>query len=125
MLKSNWRDELPGRVRTLQIIIAALTMGCIFFAVVVLVVASLASANAGTEFVTFSALGLAAVAMVPRVVAPAIMVAEGRKGSSANCGRNRRHRNPERGQKALTTGKTKPSVICCFSCREKPSSPPR
>jgi hypothetical protein len=75
----NWRDDLPGRVRVMQIIIAALVAGCVFFAVIAIVVSSFNSALDDSQLITFIALGIAVLAMIPRVVVPSIMVPAGRK----------------------------------------------
>jgi hypothetical protein len=79
MSSPNWRDELPGRVRAMQIIIAALVMGCVFILAPVLTV--LASMRPiGTEYlVTWIALGFAVIALIIRAVAPTIFAAAGRK----------------------------------------------
>jgi hypothetical protein len=78
-MPQSWRDELPGRVLAMQIIVAALVMGCVVFAIVAIVVSASMAANDDSKLITYLALGVAVFAMIPRAVAPTIMVSAGRK----------------------------------------------
>ncbi|MCC6127343.1 MAG: hypothetical protein IT426_20470 [Pirellulales bacterium] len=89
----NWRDELPGRVRAMQIIVAALVMGCVVFAVVAIVVSPLIPTDADSKLVTYLALGVAVLAMIPRAVVPTIIVATGRKKILGNLKQNSTQRD--------------------------------
>jgi hypothetical protein len=79
MAAANWREVLPARVRGMQIIVVALVLGCLFFAVVSLIMSNKLEAKNESNLITVIALGVVVLTIVPRVVAPAIMVSAGRK----------------------------------------------
>lgn len=79
MATPSWREELPKRVRVLQIIIAAMVIGCSFFAFIALVMAPTVSLGAGSPFITYIALAFAVISLGPRLVMPLILAAAGRK----------------------------------------------
>jgi hypothetical protein len=75
----SWRDELPKRVRGLRIIVAAMATGCAFFMAIATFVSSSTSVNSDSRLVTYIALGLVVLTVIPRVIVPPIIVAAGRK----------------------------------------------
>lgn len=79
MALPSWREELPGRVRGMQIIIAALCLGCIVFLGIAAAIAPSMSKNGDSKLITYVALGFVILAIVPRLVVPAIMVSVGRR----------------------------------------------
>ncbi len=80
MSGTDWREQLPLQVRVLQIIIGALSLGCIFFAVIVIVAAKTSFKNAGNQLdVTYIALAMAGLIFVLCIFLPHIIVSQGRK----------------------------------------------
>jgi hypothetical protein len=79
MATPSWREELPKRVRAMQIIITALTLGCVFFFGIAFFVASSMPQNTGSNLITYIALGFAVLAIGPRLVVPLVMVSAGRR----------------------------------------------
>jgi hypothetical protein len=68
-----------GLVRTLQIIVAALIVGCGMFMAIVLVVAGSSSKVADPPVITYIALAMAAGAVAARLIIPGIIVAQARR----------------------------------------------
>ncbi len=79
MFDNNWRDQLPVKVRIMQIIVGAMGFGCLGF----LIIAVLASQNpnkvANQLNLTYIALLIAAVIFGVWAVLPLIIVSQGRK----------------------------------------------
>jgi hypothetical protein len=78
MADTSWSDELTTSVRTLQIVVAAMSFGCVAFLAVVLI----AGGNpppSSTPVLSYIAAGFAALQVVVRLLAPGIIVAQGRK----------------------------------------------
>ena len=72
MSESSWQDQLPGVVRVMQIIVLALIIGCLTFAVIAIALKTgdvpadgPAAAQAGSPFLTYIALA----AIVPMLIA--------------------------------------------------------
>jgi hypothetical protein len=80
MALPDWRDELPGKVRAMQVIVAAMVLGCLVFAGVACIVSLTRAADKDQELlITYIALGVAVLSLFPRMIVPTIMVSAGRK----------------------------------------------
>jgi hypothetical protein len=83
MSTNSWPDEIGPHLRTLQIVIAALTTGCLIFMVIALFLVQIRpGAAAGNEvppMITYLALGFAGVAVVARIVLPRMIESSARK----------------------------------------------
>jgi hypothetical protein len=79
----DWREEIGPQVRTLQIVVAALTAGCLtFMAIAVFMVQSgqaPAADNDMPPIITYLALGFAGVAIVLRMIVPRMIESAARK----------------------------------------------
>jgi hypothetical protein len=75
----NGINGLAGLVRTLQIIVAALTSGCITFLAIVLVVVGVPGLPDVPPILTWIAAAIAATMVMARLVVPAIFVARARR----------------------------------------------
>jgi hypothetical protein len=78
MFKSDWREELPAKVRVLQIIIVALFFGCCSFLIISIIAGNNNNAIAQPMLI-YIALAFIATMVVPWIVLPGIIVAQGRK----------------------------------------------
>ena len=79
MIDSPWREELGPAVRTLQIIVGALTAGSVVFLIVAIVLSGAIAVEAGnTPILTYVALGFAAMVLLARPIVSNIIVATGR-----------------------------------------------
>ncbi|MGW8257562.1 MAG: hypothetical protein ACWGMZ_08765 [Thermoguttaceae bacterium] len=79
MSTTDWRDELPGRVRVMQIIIGAMFFGCLTFLIIAAFLAAGQHRAVEQPMVTYIALAMAVMIIVPFIVVPRIIVAQGRK----------------------------------------------
>jgi hypothetical protein len=77
----SWQDEVGQHVLTLQIIVAALTLGCVIFLGIVSMVGSPRAAADASDLalISWTALGWAGCALVLRMIVPPIVVARGRE----------------------------------------------
>jgi hypothetical protein len=66
-------------VRTLQIIVAALTLGCVVFLTVALAVVGGPSSSSDPPIVTYIASAIAASLVLARIVVPPVLVAQARR----------------------------------------------
>jgi hypothetical protein len=78
MSETDWREQLTAKVRTLQIIIAALAFGCFMFLIVALVEGIDGNNAAGQSFLTYLGLAAAVTALILRIFIPGIIVSQGR-----------------------------------------------
>ncbi len=79
MSESRWQDELGPLVLPLQIIVAALVAGTVFFTVIVLAVPiDVADAAAG-PLLSYIAIAFAVTALLARTIVPGILISRGRK----------------------------------------------
>ena len=83
MSTGSWRDEIGPQVFTIQIIVTALTAGCLFFMAIAVFLVQTGQAPAGnnelTPITTYMAVGFAGVAIVLRMVVPKMIESAGRK----------------------------------------------
>ena len=81
MSDSQWQDKLAPMVRTLQIIVAALVAGTVFFLVIALFMApSMERPNAvGPPMLTYIAIIFAVMDLLARMIVPAVIVNRGRQ----------------------------------------------
>ena len=106
----SWQDDLTPRVRQLQIIVGALTAGCLFFLAITLVVPMPGGpANGQVPLVTYVALAFAASALVLRVVVPNLIVsaglrriAPGDRGSPSRSSDGRENASPDEAELVRT-----------------------
>ncbi len=79
MYENDWRDKLPAKVRVLQIIIGGMIVGCLLLLLVSLFLATLGKHEADKQLLTY--IGLAAAGMILGVwiVAPGVIISQGRK----------------------------------------------
>jgi fatty acid desaturase len=79
MSASDWREQLPVKVRNLQIIVGALSFGCFSFLIIAVFVSQ--NLNKATEqpMLTYIALLMAAIIFGIWFFLPGIIVAQGRK----------------------------------------------
>jgi len=76
---SDWREQLPAKVRVLQIIIAALFFGCFNFLIIAALVAGNRNNAVEKPTLTYIALAFAASILIPCAMLPRLIVAQGRK----------------------------------------------
>lgn len=82
MSDSQWQEELAPVTRQLQIIVGALVAGTVSFLAIVLVMTAnkaIERLQADLPIMTFVALAFAASAVLARVIAPRIIVTQGRR----------------------------------------------
>jgi hypothetical protein len=82
MNEIGWQEQVSKRVWVLQVIVAALVAGCVFFLAVTLIVPGPGAERAGEGRplqVTWIALAFLAVMLVARCVFPTIVVRKGRR----------------------------------------------
>ena len=94
---------LAGYVRTLQIVIAAMTAGCVFFLVIVLALAAGAGQAADVPVMTYVASAMAAAAVCARLIIPGVLVAQARRKLR---------------QGASATGRARPSAAAIDSAEQ-------
>jgi F0F1-type ATP synthase assembly protein I len=75
---SSWQDDLAATVRTLRIILTAISMGCVIFLMIV-VAAGGNRAPSSEPILTCIAAGFAALAVAVRFIVPGVVVSQGRK----------------------------------------------
>lgn len=74
-----WQDGLTPTLRMLQIIVAALSLGLVFFLAIAVSVPFENAPNASTPLLTYVALGFAILALIVRVIVPGIATTAGRR----------------------------------------------
>lgn len=79
MSDPRWQDELTPIVRQLQIIVGALTAGCVTFLIIALLVTGGKAVEGETPMVTCVAVAFAVMALITRMVVAGIMVSHGRR----------------------------------------------
>ena len=79
MTSDHWRDVLPARLRVMQIIIGAMTIGCIFLFAVILAISFPIARMSETHSFTYIALGIAFVVLILRSFFPTLVVVAGRR----------------------------------------------
>jgi hypothetical protein len=82
MNEAAWQEQVSKRVWVLQMIVAALVAGCVFFLVIVLVSHGSAVGGAigdGLTPLTWVALSFLALMAVSRAIVPAVIVRQGRR----------------------------------------------
>ena len=79
MSTSDWREQLTPRVRTLQIIVAALSFGCFSFLIIAVFVTGNFNKVVEQPTLTYIALAMAAMMLSVWAILPGIIVAQGRK----------------------------------------------
>lgn len=78
MLSHDWQEQLTAPTRQLQIVVGALTVGCVTFMAIAIVLQSGAMANPpGVPFISYVALAMSAFAVLARVVVVPAVVARG------------------------------------------------
>jgi hypothetical protein len=81
MNEIEWQEQISKRVRVLQVIVAALVAGCVFFLVVAIFVPEPGARGAGDghpPLLTWIALAFTGADLVARIVVPTIVVRAGR-----------------------------------------------
>ncbi len=79
MIDPQWREELGPVLRTLQIIVGALTAGSVVFLIIAMILAGgIAAAADNPPILTYTALGFAATILLVRAIVPNVIVATGR-----------------------------------------------
>jgi hypothetical protein len=78
MADRSWQDELTIGVRTLQIIVAAIAMGCAMFMVIAVAIGWNRAASE-PSVLTYLAAAFAATAIIVRSIVPGLAVSQGRK----------------------------------------------
>ena len=82
MSTDNWRDEIGPQVLTLQIVVAALVAGCLFFLAIVVFMVQIRDAQAvggDSPLMTYIGMGFACTFVVARVVILRIIESRARK----------------------------------------------
>lgn len=82
MSTGDWQDEIGPQVFTLQIIVAGLVVGCLFFMAIAVFLVQTGQAPAGGgdfPLMTYIAMGFACTAIVARMIVLRIMEARSRK----------------------------------------------
>jgi uncharacterized membrane protein len=79
MSGADWREQLPAKVRVLQIIVGALFFGCLFFLFAAFLVGQNANQAAEQPVLTYISLAAAGMILLVWVVLPGIVVSQGRK----------------------------------------------
>jgi hypothetical protein len=75
----DWREQLPPRVLTMQIIVGAMSFGCFCFLIIAILIApNMENADKGS-LLTYIALGYAAAILAIGIFLPGIIFAQGRK----------------------------------------------
>ena len=77
-------NQWQMQIRTLQVIVGAIVVGCVIFTVVAVVVGSMAGKPASPGIISYLAVGLAAVMIVARSVVLGLMASRGRKSIAQN-----------------------------------------
>ncbi len=78
MATSDWREQLPQKVRNMQIIVGAMFLGCFCLLIIAVLVAK-GRNNSADLTLTYAALAYAGIILVPWIILPAIVVSRGRK----------------------------------------------
>jgi len=79
MSASDWREQLPAKVRILQIIVAAMSFGCFCLLIISVLVAQNFNKAVAQPMLTYIALVLAAMSLGICAVIPRIIVSQGRR----------------------------------------------
>ena len=80
MSATDWREQLPPKVRIVQIIVAGLFSGCFCFLIIaVLVVKNMNNAVAVQPMLTYLGLALAGMILGLRFILPGVIISQGRK----------------------------------------------
>jgi hypothetical protein len=125
MSTPDWREQLTPKVRTLQIIVAALSFGCFSF----LIIAVFATGNFNKAVqqptLTYIALAMAAMMLSVWAILPGIIVAQGRKNiqrillseakqTSENSAADKTEKENTKAQALLYLLQTKTIVACAL-----------
>ncbi len=78
MSDQSWQETLTGTVRTLQIVVLAMTFGCVMFLVIALAVTA-GHGRPPAPVLSYAAAGFAVLALVVRTIVPGIVVVQGRR----------------------------------------------
>ncbi len=79
MFDKEWRKELPAKIRTLQIIVGAMSFGCFCFLIIVILVSQNLNKAADQLILTYIALMIAAIIFGVWGILPFVIVFQGRK----------------------------------------------
>jgi hypothetical protein len=88
MSENDWREQLPLKIRTMQIIVAAMAFGSVSFMTVAVFASQNPAQAAGDPIVEYIALLLCGTMICVRVVIPFVMVPQGRKKIRRSLGRS-------------------------------------
>ncbi|MEE8451385.1 MAG: hypothetical protein V3R99_05695 [Thermoguttaceae bacterium] len=79
MSDSHWQNELAPVLRTMQIVVGSLVVGCLTFLVVAFVGSDRAALAPQFPIMTYMAIGFTFVILVVRMIVPGMIVAQGRR----------------------------------------------
>jgi hypothetical protein len=79
MSDDNWRDQLPQKVRVLQIIVGGMSLGCFMLLVVAILFSIIRKGEIEQSILTYISLAAAGTSFGVWLIAPGIMLAQGRK----------------------------------------------
>lgn len=79
MADTDWREQLPAKVRTLQIVIGALSFGCLPLLVIAIFVSQNANNAVDQPMLTYIALAMAGMILGVWTFLPGVIVSQGRK----------------------------------------------
>jgi hypothetical protein len=84
MFDSNWRDQMPVRIRVMQIIVGAMSFGCLSFLIIAIFVSQNINKAPDQSMLSYIALPIAAIVLCVWAILPVIVVSQGRKKIQQN-----------------------------------------
>ena len=79
MFDNDWREQLPAKIRVMQIIVGAMSFGCFCFLLIAILVSQNINKAPDQLILTYIALPIAAIILGVCAVSPVIIVSQGRK----------------------------------------------
>ena len=79
MSAADWREQLPAKIRVLQVIVGSMSFGCFCFLFIAILVSQNLNKAADQQMLSYIALPIAAIILCVWAVLPVIIVSQGRK----------------------------------------------
>ncbi|MGA2062489.1 MAG: hypothetical protein ABSG67_18570 [Thermoguttaceae bacterium] len=79
MSAEDWREQLPSKIRVMQVIVGAMSFGCLCFLLIAIIVSQNLNKAPDQLMLSYIALPIAAIILGVWAVSPIIIVSQGRK----------------------------------------------